>query len=79
MINMGQYIERKFRRMKPSEQRFIQAAREDRIYWRGEDIEDFKRVYEETQKMRSIGPKRYKAEAISKLKALIAGGTLGGR
>ncbi len=71
MINMSDYIDRKFRRMKPSEQRFINAARDDNVYWRGEDIETFKRVYEETQRMRSMGAKKYRAEAITRLKDMI--------
>ena len=70
-MNMGHYIDRKFWCMKPSEQRFIQAAREDRIFWRGDDIEDFKRVYEETQRARAMGMKKYRAEAIAGLKRLI--------
>ncbi len=70
-MNMADYIPQKFRRMKPSEQRFIEAARDERIFWRGEDIETFKRVYEETQRMRSIGAKAYRAEAMGKLKALV--------
>ena len=71
MINMSDYIPQKFRRMKPSEQRVIEAARDERIFWRGESIEDFKRIYEETQRMRQIGPQAYRAEAMGKLKALV--------
>ena len=70
-MNMADYIPQKFRRMRPSEQRFIEAARDERIFWRGESIEDFKLVYEETQRMRQIGPQAYRAEAIGKLKALV--------
>jgi len=71
-MNMSDYLPRKQRRMKPSEQRFIEAAREDMVFWRGEDIETFKRVYEETQKMRSIGAKQYTGEAMGKLKGYIS-------
>lgn len=72
MINMADYIPRKQRTMAPSEQRLIVAAREDRVYWRGEDIETFKRVYDETQEMRSMGAQKYREGAIKKLKAYIA-------
>ena len=71
MINMREYLEYKFLHMRPSEQRFINAARDERIFWRGESIEDFKRIYEETQRMRQIGPQAYPVEAMGKLKALV--------
>lgn len=70
---MSDYITRKQQRMQASEQRFINAAREDKVYWRGEDIETFKRVYEETQKARKIGVRAYRGEAMGNLKALIRG------
>ena len=73
MVDMKNYLERKIRRMKPSEQRFIHAGREDGVYWRGQDIETFKRIYEETMKMRSMGATRYKAQAMGKLRELIGG------
>jgi len=70
-VNMAEYLERKLRTMKPSEQRFINADREDKVFWRGEDIEFCKLVYEETQRMRSIGVKAYRTEAIGKFKRLV--------
>lgn len=71
MINMSDYIPQKFRRMRPSEQRFINAARDERIFWRGEDIETFKRIYEETQRMRSMGREKYRAEAMGRMRQLV--------
>ena len=73
MINMADYIPRKLRRMKPSELQFIEAAREERVFWRGDDIETYKRVYDETQRMRKIGARAYRAEAVGKLKKLVGG------
>jgi len=73
MISMHDYLPRKQWRMKPSEQRFIEAAREDRVFWRGDDLETFKLIYEETQRMRSMGAKGYRAKAMSGLKNLMGG------
>lgn len=70
MINMREYLDHKFPRMRPSEQRFINAARSDRVFWRGEDIETFKRVYEETQRMRQMGREKYRAEALGRMRQL---------
>lgn len=70
---MKEYLERKLRHMKPSEQRFINAARQDRIFWRGDDIETFKRIYDETMAMRKIGPQEYRRQAIDKLKRFLVG------
>lgn len=69
------YLEAKLRRQKPSEQQFIRAAREDGVYWRGDQIEFFREVYSETFRMRSMGARKYRAEAIDKLRALIGGTT----
>jgi len=71
MVDMKAYLDVKVRFARPSEQKFIEAARSDRVFWRGDEIEFFKAVYEETFRMRAMGPIAYRAESISRLKGLI--------
>lgn len=72
MIDMGEFLERKLARMKPSEQQFIRAAREDRVFWRGDDFEFFKLVYEQTMLMRSIEPDPYRKAAVKRSGRLVS-------
>ena len=65
-------LEQKLSRMKPTEQKFIIAARQDGIYWRGESFEQFHQIYSETCKMRDMGLHEYRMQAIANLRKLIA-------
>lgn len=54
--------------MKEAEQRIIMAAREDGVFWRGDDMYFFMLVIDETQRMRKIGVEAYREESLKKLK-----------
>ncbi len=64
---------RRFVRLKPHEREFVLAATEDGVWYNGDSFEFFRKVYEETQRAQSMGMKKYREEAIGKLKALISG------
>ncbi len=49
----------------------IQAAREDKTYWRGDDYNIFINIINETEKMREIGIKKYKEETQKNMKLLL--------
>jgi len=51
-------------------QKLIQAAREDKIYWRGDDFDMFVNIINETELMRKIGIVEYKKQTKEKLKKL---------
>lgn len=51
-------------------QRLILAAREDEIFWRGDDLDFFRRVIDETFALRDMGVEAYRADASKKLRAL---------
>jgi len=63
--------------------RLIIAAREDDIYWRGDDVEHrnkyldgrtaFENVIYETERMRKIGVDAYKAEALQRMRKMTRG------
>lgn len=50
-------------------QQLIVAAREDNIYWHGENMKFFLTVINETEKMRSVGIEKYRKQAKQKMKA----------
>ena len=52
-------------------QNLIVQAREKNVYWRGDQLESFKGVIEQTEKMREMGVKKYKANAIAGMKRFI--------
>lgn len=52
-------------------QKIIIAAREDGIYWRGDDFEFFRKVIDETITMRDMGREPYMAQARQKVGAVI--------
>ena len=54
---------------------FIQAAREDGVFWYGEDLPHFSKVYEETMKyneMKEDEKKAYARACIKQMRAFIA-------
>ena len=53
------------------DQRIILAAREDGIYWRGDEMYFFMLVIAETEKMRKVGVSAYRDESINKLKNFV--------
>lgn len=63
-----EYTLRKFMDMKPDERRMIVAAREDRVYWRGDDIWFFMHVIGETTRMRGMGVATYREESLKRMK-----------
>lgn len=67
------YLLRAFICAKPKLQRMVVVAREDGVYWRGDGYDEFMRVIDETERMRSMDPQAYRREAIQKLKNLELG------
>jgi hypothetical protein len=57
-------------RMDDNDRRTVTAGREDDVYWRGEDMDMFMRVYEETHKMRDMGVDAYRKEALHMMRSL---------
>lgn len=53
-------------------QDFVLAAREDGIFWRGDDLEFFGKVVDETLKMREKGVERYRKDSIRKMERQIS-------
>ena len=51
-------------------QRVIVAAREDGIYWRGDDQYFFMRMIAETERMRCVGRDEYRRQAITAMRGL---------
>lgn len=51
--------------------RFIIAAREDNIYWRGDEPEFFYRVVKEHERMIAMSVEKYRQEALGKKKQII--------
>ena len=61
---------RKFERLPEVDQTFIRAAKSDGLSWRGDDMEFFRKVYDEHMKMKSmtVAEKRaYQMEAFKTL------------
>ncbi|WP_435310659.1 hypothetical protein [Primorskyibacter sedentarius] len=77
LVWMFPYIERlaytlqQFLHMPHDAQKTIIAAREDSIFWRGDDMPFFTRVIHETLRMREIGLDAYKAESRTKARAAL--------
>lgn len=68
---------RKFVTLSKHEQEFIISAVDDGVFYNGDEFAFFHQVYEETQKMRSVGVDAYRQDAAKNLKAFISGA--GGR
>ena len=67
---------RKFLSLHEHDQKIIMAAREDKVFWRGDDMPFFMRVIDETVKMRKMGVEAYRIEALKKMKSCrLLGGT----
>lgn len=60
-----------FLSMPEAEQNYVLAAREDGVPWRGDDMEIFRLVYDETMRMRKMGADAYRAEAVQKLRGVV--------
>ena len=63
-----EYTLRKFMDMKPDERRMIVAAREDRVYWRGDDMYFFMIAIKETMRTREMGIVAYRDESLKRMK-----------
>ena len=63
-----EYTLRKFMDMPPKDRRVIVAAREDGVYWRGDDMRFFVSLIGETTRMREMGIEHYRAECIKRMK-----------
>ena len=62
------YTLRKFINSSNKDCQYILAAREDGIFWRGDDISFFIGVVAETVRMRKIGVKNYREECLDRMK-----------
>lgn len=58
----------KFFKLTTEEQETVVSCREDKVYWRGDDIDLLMRVYDETMEMRRIGVEAYRKKALSKMR-----------
>lgn len=63
---------REFMRLNADFQGWIVAAREDGIFWRGEDREQFRRLIIETEKFNRLCRDEYVKEAKSQMKIALA-------
>lgn len=61
---------RQFLYCAPDFQRYIIAAKEDGIPWRGDSEEEFHRVVAEHQIMQSVGPAEYRKQAMRNMRIL---------
>lgn len=55
----------RFIAMSEGERSMIVAAREDKVFWRGEEAKDFAFVIDETMEMRRIGVEAYRIKAMA--------------
>ena len=62
------FLFRKYMTCDEEFQKFIIAAREDNIYWRGDEPEFFYLVVKEHERMKEMGVEKYQQEALKKLK-----------
>lgn len=62
----------KFLSLNENDQRLIIAAKEEGVYWRGDEINFFMKVVSETQRMRKMGVQKYREESIGKLKKFVS-------
>jgi len=59
----AKYLLTKFLNASFELQTIVIAAREDGIYWRGDELDIFYKIIEETEKMKSMGLVEYKKQA----------------
>jgi len=62
----------KYCTLTPDDRKFIKAAREDGVFWRGDDMDFFHTVYDETMKMREVGIETYRKKALESMKKVFA-------
>lgn len=63
---------RVFSLLSPTDQQTILSCiQEEKVWWRGESIKDYFNVVLETKRMRSTGIKRYREEAITKMRQFL--------
>lgn len=63
---------RKFLDLKRADQDYILAAREDKIFWRGDAMWFFVKVVDESQRAQKMGIEAYKAYAKDKMRSALA-------
>ena len=56
-----------------TDQETIKAAREDNIFWRGDDVDQFMLIIDETMRMRDIGVEQYRVECLRNMGRLRMG------
>ena len=61
---------KRFLRLTIAQKEIVIAAREDGVYWRGDNMDFFMQVVNETMDMHEIGVPAYRQKAIKKLNAL---------
>jgi len=58
--------------MSPRDQRIVLAGiREDRVWWRGDEISDYAKIIDETLKMRDMGVVAYRKQALKAFKSVL--------
>jgi len=66
------YTFRRFVCMSPRDQRIVLAGiREDRVWWRGDEISDYAKIIDETLKMRDMGVVAYRKQALKAFKSVL--------
>lgn len=68
---LGKYIH-----LPNQDSEFIQAARQEGIFWRGDNMPFFKHASEETKKQREMGAEEYRRHSLKKMRTAIAGMTV---
>jgi len=69
--NRVKHLLRDYLRADTKLQDVIKAAREDKIYWRGDTLDFFMTVIDETEKMRKVGVAAYRSRTMQIMKAAI--------
>ena len=71
------YTLRKFANLTSKDRQIVIAGViEEKVPWRGDDLDFYLKVVDESLKMRKIGVDAYRKEAIKKMKAYFSGGKL---
>lgn len=62
---------RSFIALDENDQQTIKAARKDGVYWRGDSMDTFVRIWDETQRMREVGVADYRKHAKAAMNAAL--------
>lgn len=67
----AKYLLKKFLNGSFELQTIVVAAREDGIFWRGDELDNFYKIIDETEKMRTMGIAEYKRQALRSMRNLL--------